>query len=66
MDHRGEPPEQDFANFRERYPVQPLQRMREGVSADEDDEPGCEAIRFAMENGQGTHAQSQRVDQPIA
>ena len=40
MDRRGEPDQQDFANSREQYPVQPLQRMREGVSADEHDEPG--------------------------
>ena len=64
MDHRGEPDQQEFANSRGQLPVQAVQRMREGVSADEDDEPGDEAIWLLIENGQPTHAQCQGVDQP--
>ena len=66
MDRRGEPDQYDFANPREQYPVQAVQRMREGISADEDDEPGGEAVWLVMENGQRTHPQRQCVDQPRA
>jgi hypothetical protein len=62
MDHRGEPDQQEFANSREQYQVQAVQRMRQRVSADEDDEPGDEAFRPVMEDGQRTHAERQGVD----
>jgi hypothetical protein len=52
MDRRGEPDQQEFTKSREPYPVQALQRMRQRASADEDDEPGGEAFRLVMENGQ--------------
>ncbi|NOJ42546.1 hypothetical protein [Bradyrhizobium australiense] len=43
MDYDAEPGEQDFAKSSERFPVQALQKTGDdGVSADEDDEPGDE------------------------